>query len=134
MKYKIFFCDSDTNARKQIEKYKKAASFSSSRAWDFRGDTENIKLDPPLVASVIDDPDTWRIKFDKIKPSATWGQLPKDYACTVAYWCHMVVFLENGRIFDIDPYNPGWKERLNEFIYAGPIEELVFPDEDTFVI
>lgn len=133
MKYKIFFCDSDTNAREQMEKYKKAASFSSSRAWDFRGDTENIKLDPPLVASRMDDIDNWHIKFDKIRPSADWGQ-EKDYQSALSYWHHIIVFLENGRIFDIDPYNHGWKERLNEFIYAGPVEELVFPDEDTFVV
>ena len=132
MKYKAFFTDNGIYAIEIMNNMSNAASFSSYRNWDVRGDLNDVEL--------ASDRDTknanyWDIIFANVKSAARFG----DFTCyerSVTHWKYILFFLEDKRVYRIETRKSGALQKLRELLYdnSTPEEVITFADEDTFVI
>lgn len=129
MKYKAFFTDFSRYALESKNNMSNAASFSSYRKWDIRGDLDDVEL---ACDRDTEDTSYWDIIFANIKSAASFG----DFTCyerTVTFWQHIVFYLEDERVIHIETREPGALQKLRHLLYDKD-EEITFADEDTFVI
>lgn len=129
MKYKAFFTCNSIYALEIKNNMSNAASFSSYRNWDIRGDLDDVEL---ACDRDTEDASYWDIIFANITSAAKFG----DFTCyesVVTSWLHIVFFLEDKRVIHIETRKDGALQKLRDLLYEKE-EEITFADEDTFIL
>lgn len=129
MKYKAFFTNNSLYALGSKNNMSNAASFSSYRKWDIRGDLDDVEL---ACDRDTEDASYWDIIFANIESVASFG----DFICyerPVAFWRHIIFFLEDKRVIHIETREDGALQKLRDLLYEKE-EEITFADEDIFIL